>query len=189
MARKKRTSVKFANDNGDGILIIRTAPVFQPLLKPARYKGAYGGRGSGKSHFFAGMAVRDCSLHKGMSIVCIREVQKTLKESAKRTIEAVLARHGIGERHGFRSYTDRIVTPGGGQIIFLGMQDHTAESLKSLAHGSSKPRCCRRSHSIFYVRRSVRRIPSYGFPGTLDVVLILSTCSFARMRCRQTPCA
>ena len=57
---------------------------------------------------------------------------RTLKESAKRTIEAVLARHGIGEADGFRSYNDRIVTPGDGQIIFLGMQDHTAESLKSL---------------------------------------------------------
>ena len=28
----------------------------RPLLKPARYKGAYGGRGGGKSHFFATMA-------------------------------------------------------------------------------------------------------------------------------------
>ena len=31
---------------------IETARVFKPLLEPARYKGAYGGRGSGKSHFF-----------------------------------------------------------------------------------------------------------------------------------------
>ena len=30
-------------------LRIPTAPVFRPLLEPARYKGAYGGRGSGKS--------------------------------------------------------------------------------------------------------------------------------------------
>jgi hypothetical protein len=27
--------------------------VFHPPLAPARYKGAYGGRGSGKSHVFA----------------------------------------------------------------------------------------------------------------------------------------
>ena len=33
-------------------LRIATARVFAPLLAPARYKGAYGGRGSGKSHFF-----------------------------------------------------------------------------------------------------------------------------------------
>ena len=30
------------------ILKIPTARVFEPLLQPARYKGAYGGRGSGK---------------------------------------------------------------------------------------------------------------------------------------------
>jgi hypothetical protein len=30
------------------ILKIPTAKVFEPLLQPARYKGAFGGRGSGK---------------------------------------------------------------------------------------------------------------------------------------------
>lgn len=30
------------------ILRIQTAKVFEPLLAPARYKGAFGGRGSGK---------------------------------------------------------------------------------------------------------------------------------------------
>jgi hypothetical protein len=30
------------------ILKIPTARIFEPLLQPARYKGAYGGRGSGK---------------------------------------------------------------------------------------------------------------------------------------------
>lgn len=38
-------------------LDIPTAEAFVPLLEPARYKGAHGGRGSGKSHFFAEMAV------------------------------------------------------------------------------------------------------------------------------------
>ena len=38
-------------------LRIRTAEVFEPLFQPARYKGAYGGRGSGKSWFFAEMLV------------------------------------------------------------------------------------------------------------------------------------
>jgi hypothetical protein len=30
------------------ILKILTAKIFEPLLEPARYKGVYGGRGSGK---------------------------------------------------------------------------------------------------------------------------------------------
>jgi hypothetical protein len=32
------------------MLTIDTARVFEPLTKPSRYKGAWGGRGSGKSH-------------------------------------------------------------------------------------------------------------------------------------------
>lgn len=60
-------------------LRIPTAKVFRPLLKPARYKGAYGGRGSGKSHFFAEMLVEDCLRLPGLRAVCIREVQKSLK--------------------------------------------------------------------------------------------------------------
>lgn len=34
------------------ILKIPTARIFEPLLKPARYKGVYGGRGSGKLLIF-----------------------------------------------------------------------------------------------------------------------------------------
>jgi phage terminase large subunit len=64
--------------------VMDVAPVFEGLTGPARYKAAYGGRGSGKSHFFATLAVRDTVANKGLRIVCIREVQKTLKESAKR---------------------------------------------------------------------------------------------------------
>jgi phage terminase large subunit len=41
-------------------------------------------------------------------------------------------RAGQGGGHGFKSYSDRIATPGDGLIIFRGMQDHTAESIKSL---------------------------------------------------------
>lgn len=112
-------------------LQIEVAPVFEPLLSPARYKGAYGGRGSGKSHFFAEMVVAR-AIQPGTRIVCIREVQKSLKESAKRLIEDKLEKHGLGEAQGFRVLRDQIGTPGGGVIIFQGMQDHNAESIKSL---------------------------------------------------------
>lgn len=118
-------------------LRIPTAAVFEPLLVPARYKGAWGGRGSGKSHFFAGLMVEDSLAEPGLSgeglrSVCIREVQKTLKESAKRLIEGKLAQLRLGEADGFKVYEDRVKTPKDGIIIFQGMQDHTAESIKSL---------------------------------------------------------
>ena len=111
-------------------LAIDTARVFEPLLKPSRYKGAWGGRGSGKSHFMAGAVVEYCLLHPSARIVCIREVQKTLAQSAKLLIENKIQEFGVG--HLFRVLYDRIETPGGGLIIFQGMTDFTAESIKSL---------------------------------------------------------
>jgi phage terminase large subunit len=109
---------------------------FKPLLLPSRYKGLHGGRGSSKSHNFAGLMVRDALMHpgdhagEGMRAVCIREVQKSLKESAKRLIEDKIQAYGVGPD--FRVFEDRIQTPGDGLIIFNGMADHTAESIKSL---------------------------------------------------------
>jgi phage terminase large subunit len=104
--------------------------VFEPLLEPAPYKGAHGGRGSGKSHFFAERLVIDSLCNPGLRSVCIREVQKSLKDSAKRLIEDKI--QGLGVGHLFEVLEKEIRTPGNGVITFQGMQDHTAESIKSL---------------------------------------------------------
>jgi len=113
-------------------LNLEAARVFKPLLGDHRYKGAWGGRGSGKSHFFANQAIAACIRNRGMRVVCVREIQRSLKESAKRLIEDKLAEHGLGEAHGFKVFREVIETPGGGIITFQGMSDHTAESIKSL---------------------------------------------------------
>tara|TARA_R110000787_G_scaffold42047_1_gene103369 strand:+ start:5271 stop:6578 length:1308 start_codon:yes stop_codon:yes gene_type:complete len=118
-------------------LRIPTAGVFEPLLHPARYKGAWGGRGSGKSHFFGGLAIEDALRFKGdhgtgLRMVCLREVQKSLKFSAKSLIEQKLQDFGLGEAEGFKVYREQIEMPGDGVMIFNGLQDHTADSVKSL---------------------------------------------------------
>jgi len=113
-------------------LRLPTARAFLPLLEPARYKGAYGGRGSGKSHFFAELLIEDSLKEHGLLSVCIREVQKSLKESAKRLIEMKLEALGLREADGFKVFREVIETPGDGIISFQGMQDHTADSIKSL---------------------------------------------------------
>jgi terminase large subunit-like protein len=77
-------------------LSIETARIFEPLLQPSRYKGAWGGRGSGKSHYMAGAVVEHCLLNPGSRIVCIREVQKTLAQSAKLLIENKIQEFGVG---------------------------------------------------------------------------------------------
>lgn len=117
-------------------LAIQTAEVFEPLLSPARDKGAWGGRGSGKSHFFAEMLVEDAlrfpgEAGEGMRAICGREIQKSLKDSAKFLIEKKLEKFGLGEADGFKVYQDRIETPGDGLVVFQGLQDHTTDSIKS----------------------------------------------------------
>lgn len=119
-------------------LDLKTARVFAPLLEPARYKGAWGGRGSGKSHFFAESLLEDslyepgASGGEGMRAVCIREVQKDLSQSSKALLESKLSTLRLGPADGFRVYKDVITTPGDGLIIFKGMNDYTADSVKSL---------------------------------------------------------
>jgi len=119
-------------------LNLKTARVFAPLLEPTRYKGAHGGRGSGKSHFFAEMLLEDCLYEpgamggEGLRAVCIREVQKDLSQSSKALLESKLSALGLGQADGFRVYKDVITTPGDGLVIFKGMNDYTADSVKSL---------------------------------------------------------
>lgn len=119
-------------------LKLKTAEVFVPLLKPARDKVCRGGRGSGKSHFFAELLIEDSlaepgeSGGEGLRSVCIREVQKDLAQSSKLLLESKLTALGITEADGFKVYKDVITTPGDGIIIFKGMNDYTADSIKSL---------------------------------------------------------
>jgi phage terminase large subunit len=110
-------------------LTIETPEVFEPLLAPARYKGAWGGRGSGKSHFFAELAVEE-SIRRKVDIVCLREVQKSLKFSVKKLIESKIEALNAGAY--FEVQQEQIKSKQGGNIIFQGMQDHTSDSIKSL---------------------------------------------------------
>lgn len=102
-----------------------------PLLEPARYKGAYGGRGSGKSHFFAEKMIEEHVVDPNTSSVCIREVQKDLKFSAKLLLANKIQGLELGD---YFDVQDRLIKSkrGRGQIIFEGMNNHTAESIKSL---------------------------------------------------------
>src|SRR5262245_52719205 len=52
--------------------------------------------------------VRDAVRERGFLGVCIREYQRTLRDSAKRLIEGKLAKLGLGDSCGFRAYEDRI---------------------------------------------------------------------------------
>lgn len=113
------------------IIDLNTAPIFEPLLENKRYKGAKGGRGSGKSHFFAECIIETMLINPNARIVCIREIQRSLKFSSKALIESKINSLGVSEYFEI-TLTEIRAKRGNGLIIFQGMQDHTADSIKSL---------------------------------------------------------
>lgn len=100
-----------------------------PLLQPSRYKGAHGGRGSGKSHFFGEMLIERQIMEK-TDAVCVREIQKSLDQSVKKLLEGKIASMNAGAY--FDVQDSRIKAVNGSLTIFQGMQNHTADSIKSL---------------------------------------------------------
>lgn len=117
-------------------LQIPTAAVFEPLLRSdARYLGAHGGRGSGKSQFFAGLAL-ERSVSAPTDIVCLRQIQRSLKFSVKREIENAIERYNAGYYFDVqdRQILSKPAIGGKGTMIFEGLQDHTADSIKSLSN-------------------------------------------------------
>ena len=112
-------------------LQVKTPRWASPLLDPARYKGAYGGRGSGKSHFFAEMVIEEHIRDKNRSTVCVREYQKSLNQSVKRLLENKIQEM---KADAYFEVQGSVIKnrKGEGRIIFQGMQNHTAESIKSL---------------------------------------------------------
>lgn len=102
-----------------------------PLLKPSRYKGAYGGRGSGKSHAFAEMVIEAHVMDQKRRTVCVREVQKSLAQSVKRLLELKIEEMGVSD---YFIVQEAVIKSkhGDGMILFQGMQNHTSDSIKSL---------------------------------------------------------
>jgi phage terminase large subunit len=70
------------------------------------------------------------SVRAKRDIVCIREIQLTLNQSVKKLLELKIEEMGLSSR--FRVLTSHIESDLGGRIIFQGMQNHNADSIKSL---------------------------------------------------------
>lgn len=100
-----------------------------PLLQPARYKAAHGGRGGAKSHFFAEQVIIRCYAKK-TRVACIREVQATIKDSVRQLLIDKIQKLGLGDY--FEVLESEIRAPNGSLIIFKGMQSYNAENIKSL---------------------------------------------------------
>jgi phage terminase large subunit len=113
----------------DQTINVEVPPKLAPLLKPRRYKGAYGGRGGAKSHFFAEQVIIRCYTQTTRA-VCIREVQISIKDSVRQLLIDKIQKFGLGQ---FFEITDvEIRGRNGSLIVFKGMQSYNAETIKSL---------------------------------------------------------
>lgn len=80
---------------------------------------------------FAEMLIEEHIMNPNQSSVCVREIQKSLNQSVKRLLELKIEELNAGE---FFEVQDAVIKSkrGNGRIIFQGMQNHTADSIKSL---------------------------------------------------------
>jgi len=111
------------------VLELSAPEVLMPLLQPARYKAAHGGRGGAKSHFFAEQIIVRCFAKK-TRVACIREVQATIKDSVRQLLVDKIEKLGLGSE--FECLETEIRGKNGSLIVFKGMQSYNAHNIKSL---------------------------------------------------------
>lgn len=100
----------------------------QFLFKPARYKVARGGRGSGKSWGFARALILRCA-QKPTRVLCTREIQKSIQQSVHQLLGDQIEALGLSAH--FEVLATEIRGPNGSAMYFGGLSDQTAETLKS----------------------------------------------------------
>ena len=107
---------------------VQIADAFGFLFERSRYKAAYGGRGSAKSHSAAAALVVQ-GAEKPQRILCCREIQRSIKDSVKRLLDDKIRACGLSS---FYHSTDaEIIGDNGTQFIFAGLRTHV-ESIKSM---------------------------------------------------------
>jgi pantothenate kinase-related protein Tda10 len=68
----------------------------QPLLRPARYKCLFGGRGSGKSYATADALLIE-GLKRKIRVLCAREFQNSIKDSVHALLKERIAVLGLDD--------------------------------------------------------------------------------------------
>lgn len=89
-----------------------------------------GGRGGGKTRTVAGIIVEVMN-QAPLNVICGREVQKSLKESSFLSLKQEIYRLGYGNRFKMKESEGVIESHTGGRAVFIGLQQHTVDSIKS----------------------------------------------------------
>ena len=117
----------------NGTLNIQWPKWMKPiLLKHWAYIGLHGGRGSGKSFQAAQWLIMRLVENPKLFVVCVRETQKSLKESVKKLLEEVIILLGVSAHFDILEAEIRCKN-GNGKVVFFGLSSVTTDALKSMA--------------------------------------------------------
>jgi phage terminase large subunit len=108
----------------------RLRPIFLPARGSAPYRGAYGGRGSGKSQT-AALIAAIWGYAEPLRILCTRELQVSIKDSFHRELRDAIDRIPWLAAH-YEVGVDYLRGRNGTEFIFRGLR-HNTSSIKSLA--------------------------------------------------------
>lgn len=106
-------------------------PVFDAPRGEMRWRGAYGGRGSGKSVNFATVAAIWGSVEP-LRILCTRDLQASIKESFHAELKAAIAENEW-LTHFYDVGVDYLRGKNGTEFMFRGLR-HNMSAIKSTAH-------------------------------------------------------
>lgn len=111
---------------------LSTPKIFEPLWhSKKRFNGAWGGRGSGKSHDAGRRMLKQILDEPDEGAVCLREVQGSINESVHKLLADLIVDMNMGAY--FQVLDNEIRRHNGrGDIIFRGMKAMNAENIKSL---------------------------------------------------------
>jgi phage terminase large subunit len=94
---------------------------------PVRYRAAYGGRGSAKSHSFCSAATIK-GANRPLRIGVYREIQKSIRDSAKRLLDDKIAENGLS---GFYESTDTEIRGKNGTLFLFNGLRTNPDAIKS----------------------------------------------------------
>ncbi len=98
--------------------------------KKKRYKIAYGGRGGSKTETFGRLLVLK-SFEHDKRILCCREIQRSISDSVYQVLKDIITDYKL--THKFKFTQNSIINlESGAEFIFIGLLNHTIDSLKSI---------------------------------------------------------
>lgn len=108
---------------------IQLGEAFGPLFQPFRYKALFGGRGTAKSRSIS-LALALMSSERSLRIVCGRQFQNSIRDSAKSTIEGRIKEIGMEQDYSI-THNEIVNKKNDSRFTFVGLE-RNIESIKSL---------------------------------------------------------